>query len=95
MQAKEWVDLLVPRGGPNLIAAIEADATVPYVIDGAGNCHVYVDAAANLEMAADIVVNSKTSPARSLQRRGEAAGPSIGRGRLPAQGEQAVARRRR
>ncbi len=60
MQAKEWVDLLVPRGGPNLIAAIEADATVPYVIDGAGNCHVYVDAAANLEMAADIVVNSKT-----------------------------------
>ena len=60
MQAKEWVDLLVPRGGPKLIAAIEADATVPYVIDGAGNCHVYVDAAADLEMAADIVVNSKT-----------------------------------
>lgn len=60
MQAREWVDLLVPRGGPNLIAAIEADATVPYVIDGAGNCHVYVDAAADLEMAADIVVNSKT-----------------------------------
>ena len=60
MQAKDWVDLLVPRGGPNLIAAIEADATVPYVIDGAGNCHVYVDAAADLEMAADIVVNSKT-----------------------------------
>ena len=60
MQAKAWVDLLVPRGGPNLIAAIETDATVPYVIDGAGNCHVYVDAAANLEMAADIVVNSKT-----------------------------------
>jgi glutamate-5-semialdehyde dehydrogenase len=60
MQAKEWVDLLVPRGGPNLIAAIEADATVPFVIDGAGNCHVYIDAAANLEMAADIVLNSKT-----------------------------------
>lgn len=60
MQAKEWVDLLVPRGGPNLIAAIEADATVPYVIDGAGNCHVYIDAAADLEMAADIVMNSKT-----------------------------------
>ncbi|MGH8927162.1 MAG: glutamate-5-semialdehyde dehydrogenase [Acidimicrobiia bacterium] len=60
MRAREWVDLLVPRGGPNLIAAIEAEATVPYVIDGAGNCHVYVDAAANLEMAADIVVNAKT-----------------------------------
>ena len=61
MQAKGVVDLLVPRGGPQLIAAIEADATVPYVIDGAGNCHVYVDAAADLDMAAEIVLNSKTS----------------------------------
>ncbi|HEX2421505.1 MAG TPA: glutamate-5-semialdehyde dehydrogenase [Acidimicrobiia bacterium] len=61
MQAKEWVDLLVPRGGPKLIAAIEAEATVPYVIDGAGNCHVYVDASADLDMAAEIVVNSKVS----------------------------------
>jgi glutamate-5-semialdehyde dehydrogenase len=61
MQAKGMVDLLVPRGGPQLIAAIEAHATVPYVIDGAGNCHVYVDAAADLDMAAEIVLNSKTS----------------------------------
>jgi glutamate-5-semialdehyde dehydrogenase len=60
MQAREWIDLLVPRGGPSLIAAIEADATVPYVIDGAGNCHIYVDAHADLEMAADITVNAKT-----------------------------------
>jgi len=59
MQAKEWVDLLVPRGGPGLIAAIEAEATVPFVIDGAGNCHVYVDAAADLSMAGPIVFNSK------------------------------------
>jgi glutamate-5-semialdehyde dehydrogenase len=59
MQAKEWVDLLVPRGGPGLIAAIEAEATVPFVIDGAGNCHVYVDAAADLNMAGPIVFNSK------------------------------------
>ena len=59
MQAKEWVDLLVPRGGPGLIAAIEADATVPFVIDGAGNCHVYVDAAADLAMAGRIVFNAK------------------------------------
>lgn len=59
MQAKQWIDLLVPRGGPGLIAAIEADATVPCVIDGAGNCHVYVDAAADLEMAAEIVLNAK------------------------------------
>jgi glutamate-5-semialdehyde dehydrogenase len=61
MQAKEWVDLLVPRGGPSLIAAIEADATVPVVIDGSGNCHVYVDRAADLGMAESIVVNAKTS----------------------------------
>ncbi|MGH8873722.1 MAG: glutamate-5-semialdehyde dehydrogenase [Acidimicrobiia bacterium] len=60
MQAKEWVDLLVPRGGPGLIAAVRAEATVPVVIDGAGNCHVYVDRAADLEMAGDIVVNAKT-----------------------------------
>lgn len=60
MQAKQWVDLLVPRGGPNLIAAIEENATVPFVIDGAGNCHVYVDATADLEMASEIVFNAKT-----------------------------------
>ncbi len=59
MQATEWVDLLVPRGGPNLIAAIESEATVPVVIDGAGNCHVYVDAAADLGKARAIVVNAK------------------------------------
>jgi glutamate-5-semialdehyde dehydrogenase len=61
MQAKQWVDLLVPRGGPNLIAAIEAEATVPVVIDGAGNCHVYVDRSADLGRAEAIVVNAKTS----------------------------------
>ncbi|MEX1125377.1 MAG: glutamate-5-semialdehyde dehydrogenase [Acidimicrobiia bacterium] len=59
MQATEWVDLLVPRGGPGLIDAVRADATVPTVIDGAGNCHVYVDAAADLDMARSIVVNAK------------------------------------
>ena len=59
MQATEWVDLLVPRGGPGLIDAVQADATVPTVIDGAGNCHVYVDAAADLEKALGIVVNAK------------------------------------
>jgi glutamate-5-semialdehyde dehydrogenase len=59
MQATEWVDLLVPRGGPGLIAAIQADATVPTVIDGAGNCHVYVDASADLDLALEVVINSK------------------------------------
>lgn len=61
MQAKEWIDLLVPRGGPKLLAAIEEHATVPVVIDGAGNCHVYVDASADLAMAEEIVFNAKTS----------------------------------
>jgi glutamate-5-semialdehyde dehydrogenase len=54
------LDCLVPRGGPALIQAIREHATVPTVIDGDGNCHVYVDAAADLVMAEAIVVNAKT-----------------------------------
>jgi glutamate-5-semialdehyde dehydrogenase len=60
MQQRENVDCLIPRGGPSLIRSILDNATVPYVIDGDGNCHVYVDAAADLAMAADIAVNAKT-----------------------------------
>jgi glutamate-5-semialdehyde dehydrogenase len=60
MQQRESVDCLIPRGGPSLIRSILDKATVPYVIDGDGNCHVYVDAAADLAMAADIAVNAKT-----------------------------------
>ncbi|MPZ51709.1 MAG: glutamate-5-semialdehyde dehydrogenase [Acidimicrobiia bacterium] len=60
MTTRKYVDLLVPRGGPSLIAAMEAEATVPFVIDGAGNCHVYVDASADLARAEAIVLNSKT-----------------------------------
>ena len=60
MQAKGLVDLLVPRGGQALIKSIEEQATVPYIIDGDGNCHVYVDRAADPRMATEIVVNAKT-----------------------------------
>ncbi|MGH2748700.1 MAG: glutamate-5-semialdehyde dehydrogenase [Actinomycetota bacterium] len=60
MQAKGDVDLLVPRGGPALIKSIEEQATVPYIVDGDGNCHVYVDRSADPKMATDIVVNAKT-----------------------------------
>ncbi len=60
MQLRDSIDLLVPRGGPSLIAAVLEHARVPYVIDGDGNCHVYVDAAADLDMAEAIVVNAKT-----------------------------------
>jgi glutamate-5-semialdehyde dehydrogenase len=61
MRAKGFVDLLVPRGGPELIASVEQNATVPTVIDGAGNCHTYVDASADLRMATAVVINAKTS----------------------------------
>jgi glutamate-5-semialdehyde dehydrogenase len=60
MRLRGLIDCLIPRGGPSLIAAILEHATVPYVIDGDGNCHVYVDASADLDMALDIVVNAKT-----------------------------------
>jgi glutamate-5-semialdehyde dehydrogenase len=60
MQLRGVIDCLVPRGGPGLIASLLEHATVPYVLDGSGNCHVYVDAAADLEMAEEIVVNAKT-----------------------------------
>lgn len=60
MQAKGLVDLLVPRGGRALIETIEEHATVPFIIDGDGNCHVYVDRSADPEMARNIVLNAKT-----------------------------------
>lgn len=59
MQQRGLVDCLIPRGGPSLIASILDNATVPYVIDGDGNCHVYVDRSADLDMAVEIIVNAK------------------------------------
>ncbi len=61
MQLDDVLDCLIPRGGPSLIAAMREHARVPYVLDGDGNCHVYVDASADLEMALAIVANAKTS----------------------------------
>ena len=60
MQAKGFVDLLVPRGGKALIRSIEDNATIPFIIDGDGNCHVYVDRSADPKMATEIIVNAKT-----------------------------------
>ncbi len=60
MRLRESIDCLIPRGGPSLIAAILENATVPYVIDGDGNCHVYVDQFADPDEALAIVVNAKT-----------------------------------
>ncbi|HET9692733.1 MAG TPA: glutamate-5-semialdehyde dehydrogenase [Acidimicrobiales bacterium] len=61
MRLDGCIDVLIPRGGRSLIDAVRENATVPYIIDGDGNCHVYVDAAADLDMAVAIVVNGKTS----------------------------------
>jgi glutamate-5-semialdehyde dehydrogenase len=60
MQLTGVIDCLIPRGGSSLVASILEHATVPYVVDGIGNCHVYVDAGADLDMAESIVVNAKT-----------------------------------
>ncbi|MGB6056832.1 MAG: glutamate-5-semialdehyde dehydrogenase [Microthrixaceae bacterium] len=60
MQQRGLVDCLIPRGGSSLIKTILDNATVPYVIDGDGNCHVYVDADADLDMAETILTNAKT-----------------------------------
>ena len=59
MQLREHIDCLIPRGGPSLIDSILENATVPYVIDGDGNCHIYVDSAADLGLATNVVVNAK------------------------------------
>jgi glutamate-5-semialdehyde dehydrogenase len=60
MRLRGAIDCLIPRGGPSLIQAVLDHATVPTIIDGAGNCHVYVDVAADLDAAVAIVVNGKT-----------------------------------
>jgi glutamate-5-semialdehyde dehydrogenase len=60
MQLEGIIDCLIPRGGPSLVASVRDHARVPFVIDGAGNCHVFVDRAADLGMAESIVVNAKT-----------------------------------
>jgi glutamate-5-semialdehyde dehydrogenase len=60
MRARGLVDVLIPRGGAGLIRSVVEESTVPVIETGVGNCHVYVDRAADLEQALDIVVNSKT-----------------------------------
>jgi glutamate-5-semialdehyde dehydrogenase len=60
MQLRGHIDCLIPRGGRSLIESLVEHATVPYVLDGDGNCHIYVDGAADLAMAHDLVLNAKT-----------------------------------
>ena len=61
MKMKKYVDLLIPRGGSGLIQSVVENATIPVIETGTGNCHIYVDQYANLDMALSIVENAKTS----------------------------------
>ena len=60
MQMEGYIDCLIPRGGKGLIQSVLEHATVPYIIDGDGNCHIYVDSTTDLDMALEILVNAKT-----------------------------------
>lgn len=60
MKMNEYVDVLIPRGGAGLIRAVVQQATIPVIETGTGNCHIFVDETADLNMAADIIMNAKT-----------------------------------
>jgi glutamate-5-semialdehyde dehydrogenase len=60
IQARGLVDVVIPRGGPELISYVTANASVPVIETGAGNCHIFVDESADLDMADRIVINAKT-----------------------------------
>jgi len=60
MQMNEYLNLLIPRGGAGLIQSVVKNATVPVIETGVGNCHIFVDATADVEMAKNILINAKT-----------------------------------
>lgn len=60
MKMNEYVDVLIPRGGAGLIRKVVQESTVPVIETGTGNCHIYVDASADLDMAVEILFNAKT-----------------------------------
>ncbi|MBR2046238.1 MAG: glutamate-5-semialdehyde dehydrogenase, partial [Agathobacter sp.] len=60
MKMKDYVDVLIPRGGAGLIQNVVNNATIPVIETGVGNCHIYVDKAADIEMAVNVVNNAKT-----------------------------------
>ena len=61
MHMNEYVDVIIPRGGAGLIKAVVNNATVPVIETGVGNCHIYIDDEADINMGVDIIVNAKTS----------------------------------
>lgn len=60
MKMNEYVDVLIPRGGAGLIRAVVNQATIPVIETGTGNCHIFVDESADLDMAVSIIMNAKT-----------------------------------
>ncbi len=60
MKMKEYVDVLIPRGGAGLIRAVVENSTIPVIETGTGNCHIYVDKDADVDMAVSIIMNAKT-----------------------------------
>ena len=60
MKLHDYIDVLIPRGGAGLIANVVENSTVPVIETGTGNCHIFVDASADIGRAADIIENAKT-----------------------------------
>ena len=60
MRSEEYLDVLIPRGGRNLIKTVVENSTVPVIETGTGNCHIFVDESADINMAVSIIVNAKT-----------------------------------
>ena len=58
MKMRGYIDLLVPRGGKGLIRSVVENATVPVIETGAGNCHLYVEKTADLDMAVSVAINA-------------------------------------
>ncbi|MPQ44302.1 glutamate-5-semialdehyde dehydrogenase [Clostridium tarantellae] len=61
MRLNQYLDVLIPRGGANLIKAVVENATVPVIETGTGNCHIYIDNECDMEMGKNIIINAKTS----------------------------------
>ena len=61
MRLNDYLDVIIPRGGAGLIRSVVENATVPAIETGTGNCHVFVDESADLDMAKEIIINAKTS----------------------------------
>ncbi|MFR2693286.1 MAG: hypothetical protein ACLTBV_23135 [Enterocloster bolteae] len=68
MRLNRYVDVLIPRGGAGLIKTVVENSTIPVIETGTGNCHIYVDASADLNMALDIIFQCQDPENRRLQR---------------------------